>query len=149
MRRICGKKLTLAVVASLLAGTVPAWAADVTGQQVTVDEDRTENLLYGGDTASGNASKNTLSVTGSASITDNDMSSGGYAENGEAVGNQVNFSSSGSHQIEAVFGGMDVQKPARIRYPSPMGSSIPSSSTEVFRNRLLTITRYPSGALRI
>ena len=105
MRRICGKKLTFAVVASLLAGTVPAWAADVTGQQVTVDEDRTENLLYGGDTASGNASKNTLSVTGSASITDNDMSSGGYAENGEAVGNQVNFSSSGSHQIEAVFGG--------------------------------------------
>lgn len=105
MRKNYGKKLTLAVVASLLAGTVPAWAADVTGQQVTVDEDRTENLLSGGDTASGNASKNTLSVIGSASITADEGAGGGYAENGEAIGNQVNFSSSGSHQIEVVFGG--------------------------------------------
>ncbi|WP_147369923.1 autotransporter outer membrane beta-barrel domain-containing protein [Mitsuokella sp. AF33-22] len=105
MRRICGKKLTLAVVASLLAGTVPAWAADVTGQQVTIDKDRTESLLCGGYTTSGNASRNTLFVTGSASITADEGAGGGYAEAGEAIGNQVNFSSSGSHQIEVVFGG--------------------------------------------
>lgn len=105
MRRICGKKLTLAVVASLLAGTVPAWAADVTGQQVTIDKDRTESLLCGGYTTSGNASRNTLFVTGSASITADEGAGGGYTKAGEAIGNQVNFSSSGSHQIEAVFGG--------------------------------------------
>lgn len=105
MRRIYGKKLTLAVVTSLLAGTVPAFAGDVIGQQVNVDKDRTESLLCGGYTTSGNASRNTLFVTDSASITADNGAAGGYAENGEAISNQVIFSSSGSHQIDAVVGG--------------------------------------------
>ena len=106
MRRICGKKLTLAVVASLLAGTVPAWAADVTGQQVTIDSDQTGEQICGGATTSGSASHNTLSVSGSASIQAADgIVGGGYAENGDAIGNQVTFSSSGTHQIPSLFGG--------------------------------------------
>lgn len=105
MKRTCGKTLTLTILAAILAGTVPAFAGDVIGQQVTVDKDRTESLLCGGYTTSGNALTNTLFVTGSASITSDEGAGGGYAENGEAIGNQVNFSSSGSHQIEAVFGG--------------------------------------------
>lgn len=105
MKRTCGKTLTLTILAAILAGTVPAFAGDVIGQQVTVDKDRTESLLCGGYTTSGNALTNTLFVTGSASITSDEGAGGGYAENGEAIGNQVIFSSSGSHQIEVVFGG--------------------------------------------
>lgn len=105
MKRTCGKTLTLTILAAILAGTVPAFAGDVIGQQVTVDKDRTESRLCGGYTTSGNASGNTLFVTGSASITSDEGAGGGYAENGEAIGNQVIFSSSGSHQIEVVFGG--------------------------------------------
>ena len=105
MKRMCGKTLTLTILAAILAGTVPAWAADVTGQQVTIDSDQTGDLIYGGYTTSGNALKNTLSVTGSASITAHEGAGGGYTEAGEAMGNQVNFSSSGSHQIGVVFGG--------------------------------------------
>ena len=105
MKRTCGKTLTLTILAAILAGTVPAFAGDVNEQQVTIDKDRTESLLCGGYTASGNASRNTLFVTGSASITADEGAGGGYAEAGETIGNQVNFSSSGSHQIEAVFGG--------------------------------------------
>lgn len=105
MKRTCGKTLTLTILAAILAGTVPAFAEDVTGQQVNVDKNRTESLLCGGYTTSGNASKNTLSVLGSASITADEWAGGGYAEYGEASGNQVIFSSSGSHQIGSVFGG--------------------------------------------
>lgn len=105
MKRTCGKTLTLTILAAILAGTVPAFAGDVIGQQVTVDKDRTESRLCGGYTTSGNALTNTLFVTGSASITSDEGAGGGYAENGEAIGNQVIFSSSGSHQIEVVFGG--------------------------------------------
>ena len=105
MKRTCGKTLTLTILAAILAGTVPAFAGDVNEQQVTIDKDRTESLLCGGYTASGNASRNTLFVTGSASITSDEGAVGGYAENGEAIGNQVIFSSSGSHQIGDVLGG--------------------------------------------
>ncbi|WP_281696777.1 autotransporter outer membrane beta-barrel domain-containing protein [Acidaminococcus massiliensis] len=105
MKRTCGKTLTLTILAAILAGTVPAFAGDMIGQQVTVDKDRTESLLCGGYTTSGNASRNTLFVTGNASITADEGAGGGYTEAGEAIGNQVNFSSSGSHQIDAVFGG--------------------------------------------
>ena len=105
MKRICGKTLTLTILAAILAGTVPAFAEDVTGQQVTIDKDRTESLLCGGYTTSGNASRNTLFVTDSASITADDGAAGGYTENGEAISNQVIFSSSGSHKIGGVVGG--------------------------------------------
>ena len=105
MKRTCGKTLTLTILAAILAGTAPAFAEDVTGQQVTVDSDQTGDWIYGGYTTSGNALKNTLSVTGSASITAHEGAGGGYTEAGEAMGNQVNFSSSGSHQIGDVFGG--------------------------------------------
>ena len=42
MKRTCGKTLTLTILAAILAGTVPAFAGDVIGQQVTVDKDRTK-----------------------------------------------------------------------------------------------------------
>lgn len=48
MKRTCGKTLTLTILAAILAGTVPAFAGDVIGQQVTVDKDRTESRLCGG-----------------------------------------------------------------------------------------------------
>lgn len=105
MKRTCGKTLTLTILAAILAGTVPVFAEDVTGQQVTIDNDQTEDMIFSGYTTSGNALKNTLSVTGSASITAHEGIVGGSAEHGEAIGNQVIFSSSGSHQIGAVFGG--------------------------------------------
>lgn len=105
MKRTCGKTLTLTILAAILAGTVPAFAEDVTGQQVNVNKNRTASLLCGGYTTSGNASKNTLSVMGNASITADEGAVGGYAPNGEAISNQVIFSSSGSHQIGDVFGG--------------------------------------------
>ena len=69
MRRIYGKKLMLAVAASLLAGTVPAWAEDttndVTGKTVIIDADKkVSDNMYGGFSEKGKVLQNTLAIKG-------------------------------------------------------------------------------------
>lgn len=112
MKKCCGKTLTLSILMALLAGTVPVFAEDVTGQQVTIDQDQKGGLICGGHAMDGNASKNTLSILGSASITsknwavDDDAAvAGGYAEKGSAIGNTVKFSGTGNHEIGYIYGG--------------------------------------------
>lgn len=115
MKKRCGKTLTLSILMALLAGTVPVFAEDVTGQQVTIDQDQKGGLICGGHAKYGNASKNTLSILGSASITSKDFNShstadnatvaGGYAELGDAIGNTVKFSGTGNHEIGDIYGG--------------------------------------------
>lgn len=110
MKKSCGKTLTLSILMALLAGTVPVFAKDVTGQQVTIDQDQEGGLICGGYATWGNASNNTLSILGSASITslnsDNATVAGGYAEDGDAIGNTVNISSTGNHEIGYIYGGV-------------------------------------------
>lgn len=117
MRRICGKKLTLAVVASLLAGTVPAWAEDttndVTGQHVTIDSNQEGELFYGGYTEKGSVSDSSLSITG-GTTTLKDIKGqyvhiivGGVGLTG-ASGNQLLISGNGKvtgNDSYAVYGG--------------------------------------------
>lgn len=115
MKKSCGKTLTLSILMALLAGTVPVFAEDVTGQQVTIDQDQEGGLICGGHAMDGNALKNTLSILGSASITSKDINSsvtannatvaGGYAENGNAISNTVNISGTGNHEIGYIYGG--------------------------------------------
>lgn len=115
MKKRCGKTLTLSILMALLAGTVPVFAEDVTGQQVTIDQDQEGGLICGGYAMDGNALKNTLSILGSASITSKDINSslnadnatvaGGYAENGNAISNTVNISGTGNHEIGYIYGG--------------------------------------------
>lgn len=115
MKKRCGKTLTLSILMALLAGTVPVFAEDVTGQQVTIDQDQEGGLIYGGHSTDGNALNNTLSILGSASITSKDIDSsltdnnatvaGGYAENGDAISNTVNISGTGNHEIGYIYGG--------------------------------------------
>ena len=115
MKKSCGKTLTLSILMALLAGTVPVFAEDVTGQQVTIDQDQEGGLICGGHAMDGNALKNTLSILGSASITSKDINSsvtannatvaGGYAENGDAIGNTVNISGTRNHEIGYIYGG--------------------------------------------
>lgn len=111
MKKRCGKTLTLSILMALLAGTVPVFAEDVTGQQVTIDQNQEGGLICGGHAKYGNASNNTLSILGSASITSKDFNSdnaavaGGYAEDGDAIGNTVKFSSTGNHEIGGIYGG--------------------------------------------
>lgn len=116
MKKRCGKTLTLSILMALLAGTVPAFAGDVTGQQVTIDQDQKGGLICGGHAMDGNALNNTLSILGSASITSKDFNSsvtasnatvaGGYAENGNAISNTVKFSGTGNHEIGYIYGGV-------------------------------------------
>lgn len=115
MKKRCGKTLTLSILMALLAGTVPVFAEDVTGQQVTIAQDQEGGLICGGHAMDGNASKNTLSILGSASITSKDINSslnadnatvaGGYAEKGNAISNTVNISGTGNHEIGYIYGG--------------------------------------------
>lgn len=115
MKKRCGKTLTLSILMALLAGTVPVFAEDVTGQQVTIDQDQEGGLICGGYAMDGNALKNTLSILGSASITSKDINSslnadnatvaGGYAENGNAISNTVNIRGTGNHEIGYIYGG--------------------------------------------
>lgn len=114
MKKRCGKTLTLSILMALLAGTVPVFAEDVTGQQVTIDQNQEGGLICGGHAKYGNASNNTLSILGSASITslnsDNATVAGGYAEDGDAIGNTVNISSTGNHEIGGIYGGALINK---------------------------------------
>lgn len=115
MKKSCGKTLTLSILMALLAGTVPVFAEDVTGQQVTIDQNQEGGLICGGHAMDGNALKNTLSILGSASITSKDINSslnadnatvaGGYAENGNAISNTVNIRGTGNHEIGYIYGG--------------------------------------------
>lgn len=115
MKKRCGKTLTLSILMALLAGTVPVFAEDVTGQQVTIDQNQEGGLICGGYAMDGNALKNTLSILGSASITSKDINSslnadnatvaGGYAENGNAISNTVNIRGTGNHEIGYIYGG--------------------------------------------
>lgn len=115
MKKRCGKTLTLSILMALLAGTVPVFAEDVTGQQVTIDQNQEGGLICGGYAMDGNALKNTLSILGSASITSKDINSslnadnatvaGGYAKNGNAISNTVNISGTGNHEIGYIYGG--------------------------------------------
>lgn len=123
MKKCCGKTLTLSILMALLAGTVPVFAEDVTGQQVTIDQDQKGGLICGGHAMDGNASKNTLSILGSASITsknwavDDDAAvAGGYAEKGSAIGNTVKFSGTGNHEIGYIYGGALISETAGIAY---------------------------------
>lgn len=112
MKKRCGKTLTLSILMALLAGTVPVFAGDVTGQQVTIDQDQKGGLICGGHAMDGNALNNTLSILGRASITSKDFNSdnaavaGGYAENGNAISNTVKFSGTGNHEIGYIYGGV-------------------------------------------
>lgn len=116
MKKCCGKTLTLSILMALLAGTVPVFAGDVTGQQVTIDQDQKGGPICGGYAKYGNASNNTLSILGRASITSKDFNSdnaavaGGYAEDGDAIGNTVKFSSTGNHEIGGIYGGALINK---------------------------------------
>lgn len=117
MRRIYGKKLMLAVAASLLAGTVPAWAADttndVTGQHVTIDSNQEGELFYGGYTEKGSVSDSSLSITGgTTTLKDikgqyNHIIVGGVGLTG-ASGNQLLISGNGKvtgNDSYEVYGG--------------------------------------------
>lgn len=124
MKKRCGKTLTLSILMALLAGTVPVFAGDVTGQQVTIDQDQKGGLICGGHAIFGNASNNTLSILGSASITSKDFNrtadnatvAGGYAELGDAIGNTVKFSGTGNHEIGDIYGGALISKTAGTAY---------------------------------
>lgn len=120
MKKRCGKTLTLSILMALLAGTVPVFAGDVTGQQVTIDKDQKGGLICGGHAIFENASNNTLSILGSASITslnsDNATVAGGYAELGDAIGNTVKFSGTGNHEIGDIYGGALISETAGIAY---------------------------------
>lgn len=90
------KVLVLAVMAALMTGFVPAWAADVTGQFKIIDTDTNAATIYGGVSQDGAALNNHLSFAGGTITLSGDESSGypeigGYGKNGNANGNEVSI----------------------------------------------------------
>lgn len=113
MRRICGKKLTFAVVASLLAGTVPAGAEayyDPDTKTTTIDGDEVYGGFYGG-----RGSGYTLAIIGGTTrikvgggYNDSQRISGGIGQNGTSD-NKLEVSGTGALVCESdtsTFGGI-------------------------------------------
>lgn len=113
MRRIYGKKLTFAVVASLLAGTVPAGAEayyDPDTKTTTIDGDEVYGGFYGG-----RGSGYTLAITGGTTrikvgggYNDSQRISGGIGQNGTSD-NKLEVSGTGALVCESdtsTFGGI-------------------------------------------
>lgn len=112
-KKSCERALTLAVLATLLAGPIPALAANAEGETKEINADTQDTYIYGGVSEDGSALNNSLSITG-GTITmkkDDDKGypeiAGGYGKQGDANGNTLSVSGDASisgHSLD-IYGG--------------------------------------------
>ena len=106
MKKRTQLSLTLAVTASILAGSAPAWAGDVSNVEKVFETDRSGVDFYGAHSTDGGVFDNKLTLTGKSTITlesdfwkdINPNLSAAYGEMGDANGNRLTVTGEASIQ---------------------------------------------------